>query len=93
MEYYMGGGFFGEDPLAARSLDENFCKEEVLKRHPKAFVKKSTSFFDAYQVREPKRWFGSRPIGNSHIFEDQAWASAYVNMCAKGAKNNLKKIS
>lgn len=91
MEYYMGGGaLFGGlmHEGAYNSEDEAFFKAEVLKKHPKAYMYKSTSFLCTYQIREPKMWFWSRPIGNCHLFEDQAWASAYVNMCEKAHKNN-----
>lgn len=53
----------------------------VRTKYPKAFVKRIVKYDSyCYQVRISTSWFTSKPLGDTHLFKDQVWDSAYQNM-------------
>ena len=60
----------------------------VLMRCPKAFLKRTTDrngkrAWYVYQVRISTSWFTSKPLGDTHLFPEQAWSSAFTALNKK----------
>lgn len=65
--------------------DEKICEKRVKSVYKNAFIRRTVKNGRySYQVvvREFLFWF--KPIGDSHLFYSQAWASAYALMQSKG---------
>jgi hypothetical protein len=59
------------------TVDDSF-ESLVKEKFPKAYLKRySDDVWYYYQVRIKTGWFSSKPLGDTHYFQDQAWESAY----------------
>ena len=65
--------------------DETVCEREVRKVYKNAYVRRTIyGGYYSYQVGIRKNLFWFEPIGDSHMFLSQVWASAYAMLQSKG---------
>lgn len=63
-------------------------EKEVKKIHKSAFLRKTVSTWNVYQVCIPKYLILHEGIGDTHFFKDQAWESAYNKIMKIEKENN-----
>ena len=75
-----GGGYWQHN----YPEDIDFYIKKVRLKHKRAFLRRTVkNGHYSYQVGYRKNLFWFKPIGDTHLFKDQAWHSAYYALFIK----------